>query len=313
MFYLDFEEKLEKLESEKKSLQKASDESGIDASSKILSIEKKEKAELEKIYSNLSPWQIVKIARHPQRPKTKDYIQNIFENFTSLYGDRLYSEDNAVISGMAFLDQNPVLVIGTEKGHDMNSRIKHNFGMAKPEGYRKSQRIMKLASKFNLPLICFIDTSGAYPGKDAEERGQAEAIAQSMKVALNCEAPCISVIIGEGGSGGAIALATSDKVLMLSNSIYSVISPEGCSSILWKSSDYAETASNSLKITAKDCLNLKIIDEIIEEPIGGAHRNHEAICRDLKKSLLDSLFKLKKIDLNTLMSSRNKRYLDYLP
>ena len=313
MFYLDFEEKLEKLESEKKSLQKASEESGIDATSKILSIEKKEKAELEKIYSNLSPWQIVKIARHPQRPKTKDYIQNIFENFTSLYGDRLYSEDNAVISGMAFLDQNPVLVIGTEKGHDMNSRIKHNFGMAKPEGYRKSQRIMKLASKLNLPLICFIDTSGAYPGKDAEERGQAEAIAQSMKAALNCEAPCISIIIGEGGSGGAIALATSDKVLMLSNSIYSVISPEGCSSILWKSSDYAETASNSLKITAKDCLNLKIIDEIIEEPIGGAHRNHEAICRDLKKSLLDSLIKLKKIDLNSLISLRNKRYLDYLP
>lgn len=313
MFYLDFEEKLEKLESEKKSLQKASEESGIDITSKILSIEEKERAELEKIYSNLSPWQIVKIARHPQRPKTKDYIQNIFENFTSLYGDRLYSEDNAVISGMAFLDQNPVLVLGTEKGHDMNSRIKHNFGMAKPEGYRKSQRIMKLASKLNLPLICFIDTSGAYPGKDAEERGQAEAIAQSMKVALNCEAPCISVVIGEGGSGGAIALATSDKVLMLSNSIYSVISPEGCSSILWKSSDYAETASNSLKITAKDCLNLKIIDEIIEEPIGGAHRNHEIICRDLKKSLLENLNELQKIDLASLLTKRNNRYLNYLP
>ena len=313
MFYLDFEEKLEKLESEKKSLQKASEESGIDITSKILSIEEKERTEIEKIYSNLSPWQIVKIARHPQRPKTKDYIQNIFENFTSLYGDRLYSEDNAVISGMAFLDQNPVLVLGTEKGHDMNSRIKHNFGMAKPEGYRKSQRIMKLASKLNLPLICFIDTSGAYPGKDAEERGQAEAIAQSMKVALNCEAPCISVVIGEGGSGGAIALATSDKVLMLSNSIYSVISPEGCSSILWKSSDYAETASNSLKITAKDCLNLKIIDEIIEEPIGGAHRNHEIICRDLKKSLLDNLNELQKIDLASLITKRNNRYLNYLP
>ena len=313
MFYLDFEEKLEKLESEKKSLQKASEESGIDITSKILSIEEKERTELEKIYSNLSPWQIVKIARHPQRPKTKDYIQNIFENFTSLYGDRLYSEDNAVISGMAFLDQNPVLVLGTEKGHDMNSRIKHNFGMAKPEGYRKSQRIMKLASKLNLPLICFIDTSGAYPGKDAEERGQAEAIAQSMKVALNCEAPCISIVIGEGGSGGAIALATSDKVLMLSNSIYSVISPEGCSSILWKSSDYAETASNSLKITAKDCLNLKIIDEIIEEPIGGAHRNHEIICRDLKKSLLENLNELQKIDLASLLTKRNNRYLNYLP
>jgi len=313
MFYLDFEEKLEKLESEKKSLQKASEESGIDISSKILSIEEKERTELEKIYSNLSPWQIVKVARHPQRPKTKDYVQNVFDNFTSLYGDRLYSEDNAIISGMAFLDENPVLVLGTEKGHDMKSRIKHNFGMAKPEGYRKSQRIMKLASKLNIPLICFIDTSGAYPGKDAEERGQAEAIAQSMKVALNCEAPCISVIIGEGGSGGAIALATSDKVLMLSNSIYSVISPEGCSSILWKSSDYAETASNSLKITAKDCLNLKIIDEIIEEPIGGAHRNHDAICRDLKKSLLENLNELKKIDLISLLNQRNNRYLNYLP
>ena len=313
MFYLDFEEKLEKLESEKKALKKASEESGIDISSKILSIEKKEKTELEKIYLNLSPWQIVKIARHPQRPKTKDYIKNIFENFTSLYGDRLYSEDNAVISGMAFLDQNPVLILGTEKGHDMNSRIKHNFGMAKPEGYRKSQRLMKLASKLNLPLICFIDTSGAYPGKDAEERGQAEAIAQSMKVALNCECPCISVVIGEGGSGGAIALATSDKVLMLSNSIYSVISPEGCSSILWKSSNYAETASNSLKITAKDCFDLNIIDEIIEEPIGGAHRNHEIICRDLKKSLLDNLNDLKKIDLASLLKKRNNRYLNYIP
>lgn len=313
MFYLDFEEKLEKLESEKKSLLKASQESDIDISVKIKSIEEKEKTELDKIYSNLSPWQIVKVARHPQRPKTKDYVQNVFDNFTSLYGDRLYSEDNAIISGMAFLDENPVLVLGTEKGHDMKSRIKHNFGMAKPEGYRKSQRIMKLASKLNIPLICFIDTSGAYPGKDAEERGQAEAIAQSMKVALNCEAPCISVIIGEGGSGGAIALATSDKVLMLSNSIYSVISPEGCSSILWKSSDYAETASNSLKITAKDCLNLKIIDEIIEEPIGGAHRNHDVICRDLKKSLLENLNELKKIDLTSLLNQRNNRYLNYLP
>ena len=313
MFYLDFEDKLEKLESEKKSLLKASEESDIDISVKIKSIEEKEKTELDKIYSNLSPWQIVKVARHPQRPKTKDYVQNVFDNFTSLYGDRLYSEDNAIISGMAFLDENPVLVLGTEKGHDMKSRIKHNFGMAKPEGYRKSQRIMKLASKLNIPLICFIDTSGAYPGKDAEERGQAEAIAQSMKVALNCEAPCISVIIGEGGSGGAIALATSDKVLMLSNSIYSVISPEGCSSILWKSSDYAETASNSLKITAKDCLNLKIIDEIIEEPIGGAHRNHDVICRDLKKSLLENLNELKKIDLTSLLNQRNNRYLNYLP
>ena len=189
MFYLDFEEKLEKLESEKKSLQKISEENEIDVSSKILSIVEKEKTELEKIYSNLSPWQIVKIARHPQRPKTKDYIQNIFENFTSLYGDRLYSEDNAVISGMAFLDQNPVLVLGTEKGHDMNSRIKHNFGMAKPEGYRKSQRLMLLSEKLNLPIITFVDTAGAFPGKEAEERGQSESIATSISVSLKVSVP----------------------------------------------------------------------------------------------------------------------------
>jgi acetyl-CoA carboxylase carboxyl transferase subunit alpha len=313
MFYLDFEEKLEKLDAEKKTLLKLSDENGLDVSSKVSAIEKKEKDELEKIYSNLSPWQIVKIARHPNRPKTKDYINNIFSNFTSLFGDRLYSEDSAIISGFAFLEGKPVLILGTEKGNDMNSRIQHNFGMAKPEGYRKSQRIMKLASKLNIPLICFIDTSGAYPGKDAEERGQAEAIAQSMKVALNCGAPCISVIIGEGGSGGAIALGTSDKVLMLSNSIYSVISPEGCSSILWKSSEYAEIASNSLRITASDCLKFNIIDEIIEEPIGGAHRDHNYIGESLKKSLLDNLNSLREKDIDDLIASRNERYLNYLP
>ena len=277
MFYLDFEEKLEKFDTEIQSLIKLSKESDIDVDGKIKDIEKKKQIELNRIYSNLSPWQIVKLARHPNRPKTKSFINSIFTKFTPLYGDRLYSEDNAIISGFAFLDNLPVIILGTEKGNDMNTRLKHNFGMAKPEGYRKSQRIMKLASKLNLPLICFVDTSGAYPGKDAEERGQAEAIAQSMKVALNCETPCISIVIGEGGSGGAIALATSDIVIMLSNSIYSVISPEGCSSILWKSSDFAETASNSLKITAKDCLELKIIDRIIEEPIGGAHRHFDEV------------------------------------
>ncbi len=313
MFYLDFEEKLEQLESEKENLKKLSDLNGINSKSKIISIEKKQKSELEKIYANLSPWQIVKIARHPNRPKTRDYIKNIFTDFIPLHGDRLYSEDSAIISGFAFLNQTPVLIIGTEKGNDMNSRLKHNFGMAKPEGYRKSQRIMKLASKLNIPLINFIDTSGAYPGKDAEERGQAEAIAQSMKVALNCETQCISVIIGEGGSGGAIALCTSDKVLMLSNSIYSVISPEGCSSILWKSSDYAEIASNSLKITAKDCLRFNIVDEIIEEPIGGAHRDHSKISDSLKKSIIENLQNLKDKSVDDLISERNSRYLNYLP
>ena len=312
MFYLDFEEKLEKLNNEKKSLLKFSEENQLNVDSKIKILNEKEALEISKIYSNLSPWQIVKIARHPNRPKTIDYVNNIFSEFTNLYGDRLYSEDSAIISGFAFLEDIPVLILGTEKGKDMNTRIKHNFGMAKPEGYRKSQRIMKLASKLNIPLICFIDTSGAYPGKDAEERGQAEAIAQSMKTALNCEAPCISIIIGEGGSGGAIALGTSDKVLMLSNSIYSVISPEGCSTILWKSSVQAETASNSLRITANDCLKFKIIDEIINEPIGGAQRDHLTTISNLKKSLVNNVKELKGIDKIDLLSKRNNRYLNYL-
>ena len=312
MFYLDFEEKLEKFDMEIQSLIKLSKESDIDVDGKIKDIEKKKQTELNRIYSNLSPWQIVKLARHPNRPKTKSFINSIFTKFTPLYGDRLYSEDNAIISGFAFLDNLPVIILGTEKGNDMNTRLKHNFGMAKPEGYRKSQRIMKLASKLNLPLICFVDTSGAYPGKDAEERGQAEAIAQSMKVALNCETPCISIVIGEGGSGGAIALATSDIVIMLSNSIYSVISPEGCSSILWKSSDFAETASNSLKITAKDCLELKIIDRIIEEPIGGAHRHFDKVSNDLKVALVKSIEDLKLLSKDELIKKRNNRYLNYI-
>ena len=312
MFYLDFEEKLEKFDMEIQSLIKLSKESDIDVDGKIKDIDKKKQTEFNRIYSNLSPWQIVKLARHPNRPKTKSFINSIFTKFTPLYGDRLYSEDNAIISGFAFLDNLPVIILGTEKGNDMNTRLKHNFGMAKPEGYRKSQRIMKLASKLNLPLICFVDTSGAYPGKDAEERGQAEAIAQSMKVALNCETPCISIVIGEGGSGGAIALATSDIVIMLSNAIYSVISPEGCSSILWKSSDFAETASNSLKITAKDCLELKIIDRIIEEPIGGAHRHFDKVSNDLKVALIKSIEDLKLLSKDELIKKRNNRYLNYI-
>ncbi len=312
MFYLDFEEKLEKFDMEIQSLIKLSEETDIDVDRKIKDIEKKKQSELNRIYNNLSPWQIVKLARHPNRPKTKNFINNIFKNFTPFHGDRLYSEDKAIISGFAFLNESPVIILGTEKGNDMKTRITHNFGMAKPEGYRKAQRVMKLASKLNLPLICFIDTSGAYPGKDAEERGQAEAIAQSMKVALNCETPCLSVIIGEGGSGGAIALATSDVVLMLSNSIYSVISPEGCSSILWKSSDFAETASNSLKITAKDCLEFKIVDQIIQEPIGGAHRYHEKVSSDLKEALVKNIEDLKLLSKNDLIKKRNDRYLNYI-
>ena len=312
MFFLDFEDKLEKLDAQKKLLIESSKSGKSNNSSKIKKLEEKEIKELNNIYSNLSSWQIVKIARHPKRPKTLDYINNVFSDFTYLSGDRLFSEDKSIVSGIGKIGKMSFMILGNEKGHDMESRISYNFGMAKPEGYRKSQRIMKLAEKFQLPLVCFIDTSGAYPGKEAEERGQAEAIAKSMQISLNLKTPCISIIIGEGGSGGAIALGASDKVLMLSNSIYSVISPEGCSSILWKSSKYSETAANSLKITAQDCLKLKIIDEIIYEPIGGAHRNTEILCDKIKEGILKNYKSLKLVNYSDLRDQRNKRYLDYI-
>ena len=306
--YFEFENEIEKIET---LLSKLNNNKELN-SNRINKLYKEKDELYKKIYSNLDPWQKVQVSRHGDRPHTLDYINNIFDDIIILHGDKKYADDNAIVGGLAKIDYSSVFFIGTEKGSTMETRIKHNFGMAKPEGYRKSQRIMKLASKLNLPLICFIDTSGAYPGKDAEERGQAEAIAQSMKVALNCETPCISVVIGEGGSGGAIALATSDIVIMLSNSIYSVISPEGCSSILWKSSDFAETASNSLKITAKDCLELKIIDQIIEEPVGGAHRHHEKVSSDLKKALIKSIEDLKLLTKDELIRKRNNRYLNYI-
>ncbi len=311
MFFLDFEEKLEKISIELNSLKKSKKNNNQSVLNKIKNLELKEKKELNTLYKSLTPWQIVKIARHPQRPKTLNYIKNIFHDFTYLSGDRLFSEDQSIVSGIAKLGDQSFFILGNEKGHDMESRIKHNFGMAKPEGYRKSQRIMKLAEKFELPLICFIDTSGAYPGKEAEERGQAEAIAKSMQVALNIKTPCISIIIGEGGSGGAIALGASDKVLMLENAIYSVISPEGCSSILWKSSNYSEKASNSLKITAKDCLNLKIIDCIIREPIGGAHRVPNDIYKNVREKIIENYELLRQINIIELQKLRNKRYLNY--
>jgi len=311
MFFLDFEEKLEKISIELNSLKKSKKNNNQSVLNKIKNLELKEKKELNTLYKSLTPWQIVKIARHPQRPKTSNYIKNIFHDFTYLSGDRLFSEDQSIVSGIAKLGDQSFFILGNEKGHDMESRIKHNFGMAKPEGYRKSQRIMKLAEKFELPLICFIDTSGAYPGKEAEERGQAEAIAKSMQVSLNIKTPCISIIIGEGGSGGAIALGASDKVLMLENAIYSVISPEGCSSILWKSSNYSEKASNSLKITAKDCLNLKIIDCIIREPIGGAHRVPNDIYKNVREKIIENYELLRQINIIELQKLRNKRYLNY--
>ena len=293
------------------SLIKLSKESDIDVERKIKDIEKKKQTELNRIYSNLSPWQIVKLARHPNRPKTKSFINSIFTKFTPLYGDRLYSEDNAIISGFAFLDNLPVVILGTEKGNDMNTRLKHNFGMAKPEGYRKALRVMKLAVKFNRPIICFIDTPGAYPGIDAESRNQSQAIAENLYVMSNLKVPIISVVIGEGGSGGALAIGIADRLCMLQNSIYSVISPEGCASILWKDSKKASHAAEALCITSNKLLKFNLIDKIIPEPLGGAHRDIVATSSSLKMNILSIIDELNNYPVDQLLSERHNKIQSY--
>ena len=258
----------------------------------------------------MTPWEKVKVARHPLRPHPSDIIKNLFDNWQPLAGDRNYSEDKAVLGGVAKIDKTPVVIIGIEKGKTVDSRIFHNFGMVRPEGYRKAERLIKFAEKFSLPVFTFIDTAGAYPGKGAEERGQAEAIAQCIKTSLNASVPIISTITGEGGSGGAVALATASKVLMLEHSIYSVISPEGCSSILWRSSDHYEQAANALKLTAQDLLKLKVIDEIVPEPIGAAHRDSETVISSLGESLKSNLKKVMQFTGSELISSRKERFIN---
>ena len=263
----------------------------------------------QKIYSNLSAWDKVQVARHPNRPHAKDYINLIFSNIAYLHGDKKFADDSAVLGCLAEISGQSVIVIGTEKGNSMESRIKHNFGMAKPEGYRKAQRLMNIADKYNLPIITFVDTAGAFPGKDAEERGQSESIASSIQTSLKIGSPIISIVIGEGGSGGAIALATADKVLMLEHSIYSVISPEGCASILWRSSDYIQKAAESLKLTAQDCLKNKIIDIIVKEVAGGAHRFPKEQADIIKNEIVKSINNLKSLTIEERRKLRNEKFL----
>ena len=277
---------------------------------RIKILQEQKKNILLKLYSNLNPWQKVQVSRHNSRPHTIDYINNIFKDIIFLHGDKKYADDNAIIGGLAKIDNKSVMIIGTEKGNSMETRIKHNFGMAKPEGYRKAQRLMQLAEKFKLPIVIFVDTAGAFPGKDAEERGQSESIASSINTSLNIKTPMISIIIGEGGSGGAIALATSDKVLMLENAIYSVISPEGCASILWRDKNFSQTAAENLKLTAYDCLKYKIIDEVVEEVIGGAHRDLINQCHLVKKSILQNLKELERIPLHDVVLQRKDKFLN---
>ena len=310
-FFLDFESEIAELEARIHELRHVSNVKGTKILDEISNLEFKTKKLLKAKYSSLSPWQRVQVARHPERPHFIDYISGIFENFQELNGDRNFGQDDAIIGGLASLDGQSVMIIGQEKGNDTNSRIKRNFGMARPEGYRKSIRLMNLANKFNLPILTFVDTAGAYPGVGAEQRGQSEAIASSIKTCLSVDVPLISIIIGEGGSGGAVAIATADRILMLENSVYSVISPEGCASILWQKEGFDEIAANSLKLTASDLVKLNVIDEVISEPIGGAHRDIDKTIENVKQSLVKNLKELNSKKHTNLLSLRRKKYLKY--
>ena len=309
--YLNFEKDIKYLEDEIEKLKDPFNQSGLSEvdTKKIFEIENELDQKLKDVYSNLDPWQTTMVARHEDRPKSKFYIENLFEDFIPLSGDRYYGEDKSVLAGFAKFNNQSVLVIGQEKGEDLDSRINRNFGMMKPEGYRKTRRLMGLANKFNIPIISFIDTPGAYPGVGAEERGQAEAIARSIEFSMNLKVPTLAIIIGEGGSGGAIALASANKVIMLENAIYSVISPEGCATILWRDPKKMLDAAKAMKLSAKDLLELQIIDEIIPEPLGGAHRDRDLILKNIKDSIINNLeyFRLKSAD--EIFNDRKNKFL----
>ena len=309
--FLDFEKSISVLEGKIEELRNISSKDGLNIGLEVSKLEEQLENKLIKTYSHLTPWDKVKVARHPLRPHPSEIIKNVFNSWQPLAGDRGFKEDNALLGGVAKLGDVPCVVIGIEKGKTVDKRIFHNFGMVRPEGYRKAQRLINFADKFSLPVFTLIDTAGAYPGKGAEERGQAEAIASCIKTSLNAKIPIISLITGEGGSGGAVALATANKVIMLEHSIYSVISPEGCSSILWRSSENNEQAANALKLTAQDLLELNVIDEIIPEPIGAAHRNPETLFQSIFDSLKLNLKQIISFSRNELKSTRNKRFLDF--
>ena len=309
--YLNFETDIKDLETELEKLKDPYNQEGLSEvnTDKISKIQSEIDDKLNEVYSNLNPWQTTLVARHEDRPKSKFFIENLFDDFIPLSGDRFYGEDKSVLTGFAKFNGNSVLVIGQEKGEDLDSRIERNFGMMRPEGYRKTIRLMKLADKFNIPIISFIDTPGAYPGVGAEERGQAEAIAKSIECCMQLSVPTISVVIGEGGSGGAIALASSNKVLMLQNAIYSVISPEGCATILWRDPKKTLEAAQAMKLSAKDLLNLKVIDEIIPEPVGGAHRDKDLILNNIRNSIINNLNDFNSMSKDEVLNHRKNKFL----
>jgi acetyl-CoA carboxylase carboxyl transferase subunit alpha len=309
MAQLDFEKPILELEAKISELNNMSGDTGFNIADEIARLDGKAQKLREQTYSKLTAAQKVQVARHPERPHFNDYIKHMITDFTPLAGDRNFAEDHALVGGLGRLNGRSVIVMGQEKGADTESRIHHNFGMARPEGYRKAQRLMHMADQFGLPIVSLVDTAGAYPGVGAEERGQSEAIAKSIETCLRVGVPIVSVIIGEGGSGGAIAIATGNKVYMLEHSIYSVISPEGCASILWRSADYAKDAAAALKLTAQDMTQNGLVDGIITEPVGGAHRDHIKTIDNVSKTLEKSLKSLEGMDKDALIKDRREKFL----
>ena len=307
--FLDFEKPIAELEGKIEELRHLSDDGEISIVDEVERLQIRVDRQLSQTYSKLTPWQKVQVARHPDRPHCVDYVKGLITDFTPLAGDRGYAEDNAIIGGLGRFEGQSIIVIGQEKGNDTETRVKHNFGMARPEGYRKAQRLMHLADRFGLPVITFVDTAGAYPGIGAEERGQAQAIARSIEVCLELQVPIVSLVIGEGGSGGAIAIAAANCVLMLEHSVYSVISPEGCASILWRDGGHATDAANALKLTAQDLLQLGVIDEIISEPVGAAHRDGDAAIKAAGAAIRGCLAGLDGLDGPALHQQRRDKFL----
>jgi acetyl-CoA carboxylase carboxyl transferase subunit alpha len=309
--YLEFEQPIAELEAKIDELRYMGDDREINIGDEVTRLEAKARTLTESIFSSLSAWQISQLARHPQRPYTLDYIERIFTDFEELHGDRRFGDDPAIVGGLARLDDRPVVVIGHQKGRDTNEKIRRNFGMPRPEGYRKALRLMGLAERFHLPVLTFIDTPGAYPGVGAEERGQSEAIARNLLVLSTLRAPVICTVIGEGGSGGALAIGVGDHLAMLEFSTYAVISPEGCASILWKSAEKAADAAEVMGITSKRLRELKLIDEIIKEPLGGAHRDPDAAAQAVKRALIQSLSRLSAVPVDKLVQVRYRRLMGY--
>ncbi|RCK19247.1 acetyl-CoA carboxylase carboxyltransferase subunit alpha [Thalassospira lucentensis] len=308
--FLDFEKPIAELEGKIEELRHLTGNDEVNIADEVARLQDKLTKLLQGTYGKLTPWQKTQVARHPDRPHFTDYIGHLFEDFTPLSGDRLFGEDEAIIGGLARLQGRSVMVIGHEKGHDTETRVKHNFGSARPEGYRKAVRLMRMAERFNIPVVTLVDTAGAFPGADAEARGQSEAIARSIETCLDIKVPLISIVIGEGGSGGAIALAVANTVLMLENSIYSVISPEGCASILWRSGDEAKTAAEALRLTAQDLLQLGVIDDIIAEPLGGAQRSPAEACKRVGAAIIKALESMDDVEGGVLKARRRDKFLE---